>query len=85
MKSRLPLRSAVIEILQNKDGLMLDSDLTVALKSKYGDFIFSNSEINKALLALETQGLIHVQNITKNKRRIMKIESDDVYMGVEED
>ncbi|MHA2089286.1 MAG: hypothetical protein ACW98K_00380 [Candidatus Kariarchaeaceae archaeon] len=87
MKSQLPLRSTIIEILRDKDGLMLDSDLGVALKSRYGDKIFSESEINKALLTLETQGIIHVQFITKNKRRIKKIDSDDnsIYLGVEED
>lgn len=85
MKSNLPLRSAVIDILRDKDGLMLDNDLVVAIKSRYGGLIFSENEINKALMVLETQGLIHVQFITKNKRRIMQIKSDDVYMGVEED
>ncbi len=87
MKSQLPLRSTIIEILRDKDGLMLDSDLGVALKSRYGDKVFSESEINKALLTLETQGIIHVQFITKNKRRIKQIDSDDnsIYLGVEED
>jgi hypothetical protein len=85
MKSQLPLRSAIVEILRDKNGLMLDNDLLVALKSRYGELIFSDSEINKALIALETQGLIHVQNITKNKRRIMQVDSEDVYLGVEED
>ena len=55
--------------MKNKTEII--QELKKALKSKYGDLIFSNSEINKALIALETQGLIHVQNITKNKRRIM--------------
>ena len=87
MKSQLPLRSAIIEILRDKDGVMLDGDLKIALKSRYGSsVVFSEAEINKALLALETQGLIHVQLITKNKRRIKKIDSSHMtYLGVEED
>ena len=87
MKSQLPLRSAIIEILRDKDGVMLDGDLLIALKSRYGStVVFSAAEINKALLALETQGLIHVQLITKNKRRIKKIDSNQMtYLGVEED
>ncbi|MCE7735192.1 MAG: hypothetical protein GPJ54_09965 [Candidatus Heimdallarchaeota archaeon] len=87
MKSQLPLRSAIIEILRDKDGVMLDSDLLISLKSRYGSsVVFSAAEINKALLALETQGLIHVQLITKNKRRIKKIDSNQMtYLGVEED
>ena len=85
MKSQLPLRSAIVEILKDRDGVMLDSDLRVALKSRYGGVIFSEFEINRALLTLETQGLVHVQCITKTKRRIMKIDDKVVYMGVEED
>lgn len=85
MKSHLPLRSAIIEILREKDGEMLDSDLFVALKARYGENHFSNNEINKNLLALETQGLIHVSILSKNKKRIKQISDYDVYMGVEED
>ncbi len=86
MKSHLPLRSAIIEILKKKDGVMLDSDLHVALKSRYGSStVISDAEINRALLTLETQGLIHVQLITKNKRRIKKLDKEMSYLGVEED
>lgn len=85
MKSQLPLRSSIIEILREKDGVMLDRDLLTALKSRYGDNIFSNTEINKALLALEALGLLHVQIITKTKRRIMQVNNEMSYLGVEED
>ncbi|OLS23873.1 MAG: hypothetical protein HeimC2_24820 [Candidatus Heimdallarchaeota archaeon LC_2] len=86
MKSQLPLRSAIIEILRKKDGVMLDSDLPIALKSRYGrTVIFSDAEINRALMTLETQGLIHVQLITKNKRRIKRLDKEMTYLGVEED
>jgi hypothetical protein len=74
-----------MEVLRDRDGVMLDNDLMTALKSRYGDFNFSNNEINRALLALETQGLIHVQNITRTRRRIQEIKTEDVYLGVEED
>ena len=85
MKSQLPLRSTIVEVLRDKDGVMLDSDLLTALKSRYGNNIFSNTEINKALLALEALGLIHVQVITKKKRRIMAVNKEMSYLGVEED
>lgn len=86
MKSQLPIRSAIIEILRDKDGEMLDSDLLIALNKRYGDKNFSTTEINRNLLALETQGLIHVSVLTKNKRRIKEIDSKDIsYLGVEED
>lgn len=86
MKSLLPLRSTIIEILRDKDGVMLDSDLIIALKARYGkNAQFSDAEINKALLSLETLGLIHVVSITKNKRRIMKISEEMGYLSAEED
>lgn len=85
MKSQLPLRSAIIEILREKDGEMLDTDLITSLKVRYGDKHFSNNEINNNLLSLETQGLIHVSILSKNKKRIKQITDHDMYMGVEED
>ena len=85
VKSQLPLRSAIIEILRDKDGEMLDSDLLVALKARYGEKYFSNNEINNNLLSLETQGLIHVSILSKNKKRIKQVTDRDMYMGVDED
>ena len=85
VKSQLPLRSAIVEILREKNGEMLDADLLVALKVRYGDKHFSNNEINKNLLSLETQGLIHVSILSKNKKKIKQITEHDGYMGVEED
>ncbi len=84
MKTKLPLRYAIIEILENKNGQMLDSDLLTALKARYDFKEISLNEINKNLLSLETQGLIHVQVISKYKRMIIKVEGN-MYMGVEED
>ena len=86
VKSILPLRSAIMEILSDRNGEMLDTDLTVALNSRYGANEFSIHEINKALIALETQGIVHVQVLTKYKKKILAINrSDQMYLGVEED
>ena len=85
VKSQLPLRSAIIEILRLKNGMMLDNDLLIALKKRYGNYIFSDSEISKALLTLETQGLIHVQIIQGTKKIIQEINEQDGYLGVEEE
>ncbi len=86
MKSQLPIRSAIIEILDDKDGEMLDSDLLIALNKRYGDKHFSTTEINRNLLALETQGLLHVSVLTHTKRRIKRVDQNEtVYLGVEED
>jgi len=85
VKSQLPLRSAIIEILRDKDGVMLDNDLMLALKKRYGNYNFSDNEISRALLTLETQGLVHVQIISRTRRRIQEIKGQDVYLGVEEE
>ena len=86
MKSILPLRSAIIEILRDRNGEMLDSDLKVALKSRYGGKEFADHEINKSLIALETQGIVHVQVLTKYKKKILALDQkDSAYLGVEED
>jgi len=67
------------------DGVMLNSDLMSSLKKRYGNYNFSDNEINSALLTLETQGLIHVQIISSTKKRIQEIKSQDAYLGVEEE
>ena len=85
VKSQLPLRSAIVEILRDMNGVMLDNDLMLALKKRYGNYNFSDNEINTALLTLETQGLVHVQIISRTKKRIQHIVSEDVYLGVEEE
>ncbi|MCY3410921.1 MAG: hypothetical protein INQ03_04705 [Candidatus Heimdallarchaeota archaeon] len=86
MKSQLPIRSAIIEILNDKNGEMLDSDLLLALKKRYGEKNFSDNDINRNLISLETQGLIHVSVLTKNKRRIKQVgDMEGLILGVEED
>ena len=65
--------------------MMLDNDLLIALKKRYGNYIISDSEISKALLTLETQGLIHVQIIQGKKKIIQEINEHDGYLGVEEE
>ena len=49
----------------------------------YGDY--SDSELNKALMTLENQGLVHVSWISKTKRRIHKMTQDMGFLAVGED
>lgn len=63
-----PLHTSIIEILIKKGGALADTDLYTALEKSRGDLSFR--ELNKALMRLEVDGLIHVSNLTKNKRRI---------------
>jgi Fe2+ or Zn2+ uptake regulation protein len=60
--------SVLIEILQKKQGSVTDAELYKALKENYNDLSFFY--FNKELMKLEIEGLIHVYNLTKNKRGV---------------
>jgi len=79
----VPLKVAVLKILERRQGMILDDELAKILKREAGDF--SEKEFNKVLMQLETRGKIHVWQITKTKRRIQLITKEDVFLGVEED
>ena len=78
-----PLKSCILALLDKRGGVILESDLENPLKDMYGDF--SDSELNKALMTLENQGLIHVSWISKTKRRIQKMTKDMNFLAVGED
>ncbi|MFH0897692.1 MAG: hypothetical protein V1850_06575 [Candidatus Bathyarchaeota archaeon] len=60
-------------MLRKKQGSMMDTELYEALKEDYDDLSFAT--LNKALMKLEIQGLIHVYNLTKNKRGVELVKS----------
>ncbi|MHA1345315.1 MAG: hypothetical protein ACTSVO_02535 [Candidatus Heimdallarchaeaceae archaeon] len=78
-----PLKSCILTILDKRGGVLLENDLENPLRDLYGDF--SNSELNKALMTLENQGLIHVSWISKKRRRIHKMTKDMNFLAVGED
>ena len=78
-----PLKSCILAILDKRGGVLLESDLENPLKDMYGDY--SDTELNKALMTLENQGLIHVGWISKTKRRIQKMTIDMDFLAVGED
>ncbi|MHA1200495.1 MAG: hypothetical protein ACTSQF_14330 [Candidatus Heimdallarchaeaceae archaeon] len=78
-----PLKSCVLAILEKRGGVVLENDLENPLKDMYGDY--SVSELNKALMTLENQGLIHVGWISKTKRRIQKMTKDMSFLAIGED
>ncbi|RDE13269.1 MAG: hypothetical protein C4K48_08735 [Candidatus Thorarchaeota archaeon] len=65
----LPMTNLVVSIIQKRHGVILDDELIRALKKELG-VEPSEAELNAALLQLEINGLIHVGQITKTKRRI---------------
>ncbi len=79
----IPLRSCILAILEKRGDVALESDITQALKDLYGDY--SESELNKALMSLENQGLIHVSWINKSKRRIQKMTKEMDFLAIGED
>lgn len=68
LRGARPVYTAIIELLERKQGASTDSELLKALKDMYGDL--SLNEFNKALMKLEIGGLIHVSSLTKTKRRV---------------
>ena len=78
-----PLKSCILAILEKRGGVLLENDLENPLKDMYGDF--SESELNKALMTLENQGLVHISWISKTRRRIQKMTNDMGFLAVGED
>lgn len=66
--SVLPLHTCIVEILLKKGGALTDTELYQALRKSYGDLSFR--ELNKTLMGLEIEGMIHVFRLTKNIRRV---------------
>jgi Fe2+ or Zn2+ uptake regulation protein len=64
----LPLHTCIVEILLKREGVLTDTELYRDLRTSYGDL--SLKEMNKTLICLEIEGIIHVSRLTKNKRRI---------------
>ena len=58
----------LIETLESRKGSLTGAQLLKLLKKLNGDL--NNRMLNKALLRLELEGLIHVFTLTKNRRRI---------------
>nr|MDO8043604.1 ArsR family transcriptional regulator [Candidatus Baldrarchaeota archaeon] len=77
-----PLKVLILQIVK-KHQVMLDSDLERQLQ-KYVKKL-SPTELNKALLQLEIEGLIHVSQITKTKRKIEVITPEKQFLIAEED
>ncbi len=72
-----------MNIVERREGVLLENDLIRLLESDIGDF--SERELNRALMKLETKGLIHVQSIKKNQRVIKQITSKQKFLAIGED
>ncbi|MHA1614891.1 MAG: hypothetical protein ACTSYJ_08595 [Candidatus Thorarchaeota archaeon] len=80
----IPITNLVVQIVKKRRGVILDDELIRALKKELGTEP-SDSELNTALLQLEINGLVHVSQITKTKRRIEVISEGTEFLAVDED
>ncbi len=80
----LPLRNLIVTILQKRRGVILDDELVRILKKQLGSQP-SDAELNRALMQLEINGIVHVSQITKSKRRIEIIGEGFEFLAVDED
>lgn len=72
-----------MNIVERREGVLLENDLIRLLESDIGDF--SERELNRALMKLETKGLIHVQYMKKNQRVIKQVSSKQKFLAIGED
>ena len=80
----VPITNLIVQIIKKRRGVILDDELVRALKKELG-FEPSEGELNSALLQLEINGLVHVGQITKTKRRIEVITEGTEFLAVDED
>ncbi len=80
----IPITNLVVQIVKKRRGVILDDELIRALKKELGTEP-SDAELNAALLQLEINGLVHVSQITKTKRRIEVISEGTEFLAVDED
>lgn len=80
----MPMTNLVVAIVKKRRGVILDDELIRALKKELGTEP-SDAELNAALLQLEINGLVHVSQITKTKRRIEIISEGATFLAVDED
>ena len=78
-----PLHIIVLDLLESRKGVMLDTDLQRLLVKKSNDV--SESEINNTLMQLEIKGQILVTNIKKNQKKVELIKEGQDYLPVGED
>jgi hypothetical protein len=64
--------------------VILDDELRRILKKEIGREP-SAGELNAALMQLEINGIVHVSQITKTKRRVEVIKEGTEFLAVDED
>lgn len=78
----VPLRNVIIAVLEKRQGVLIDKELVRLLKNQRINV--TQTELNRALMELEISGQIHVQQITKTKRKIEFL-GERRYLAIAED
>ena len=78
----VPLRNTILDILQKRQGVVIDKELLRLLKTNR--VTATPEDLDRALLELEISGQIHVQQITKTKRKI-ELLGERRYLAIAED
>lgn len=78
----VPLRNSILAILQKRQGVVIDKELLRLLKTNRVSA--TPEELDRVLLELEIGGQIHVQQITKTKRKI-ELLGERRYLPIAED
>lgn len=82
MWNAIPLRNLILHAVSKRQGVILDTDLYTLVRRE--DKNASLDRINKELMRLEIEGIIHVSQITKTKRRV-EIVKDRQLVTIAED
>lgn len=78
----IPLRNIVLALLDKRQGVLIDKELLRLLKNQRTTV--TQDELDRTLMELEIAGQIHVQQITKTKRKIERI-GERHYLTIAED
>ena len=82
MWNAIPLRNIILSAVSKRQGVILDTDLYTLVQRQ--DKNASLDRLNKELMRLEIEGIIHVSQITKTKRRV-EIIKDKQLVTIAED
>lgn len=77
------MRLAILEILEEQGGRISENELKRELRKIYGEA--PSTVINRILMQLEIDGLIHVESVSPRERIIERISRDRYYLSVGED
>ena len=80
----MPVGLLILQILERRDGIILDSELLQMLEMELG-YRPSSTELTKELINLEINGKIHVTNFKKNQRKITFLKKDQSFLAIGED